>query len=50
MARETLADLRARVLDAERRAFEWEREVVRLRAILAVLRVALAQAEAQNDV
>jgi hypothetical protein len=37
VARETLAELRARVLDAERRASEYEREVVRLRALQAVL-------------
>jgi hypothetical protein len=45
VARETLAELRARVLDAERRASEYEREVVRLRALLALLQAVLTQAE-----
>jgi hypothetical protein len=33
------------VLDAERRASEYEREVVRLRALLALLQAVLTQAE-----
>jgi hypothetical protein len=45
MARETMDDVRAQRDAAQARAMAAESEVVRLRAILAVIRASLAQSE-----
>jgi hypothetical protein len=48
MARETLSDVRQRLVVAERERDLAAREVTRLRAILSVLKAALAQAETED--